>query len=337
MPLLRTSGTPLAQTYLQGCLIADESKRCLLKKLLEGGLVDSVSSPDIEVQTNIYLECIAATLLASDPALVSKYQPHKTSIQALTELKTAIRLLAIAAQHQLSSPFLLMLQLLQVPQPATTPSKDVEMHQAIGSEISSCREALISMISTAVVIPYPFELAHKLLSELERKYDAVSYRRSTFVRPATYPSMPVEIELLLQSALYGQCEDTSTALAGSVMARLALRRAISSAGEAASHQEVLREWFADFIQCCSRHNSLHDEASARSEARWRAFVFGRIPAVIHSLKGDPHLSADGLDWSKAIDSGLQDCKNRQRQTGSSDLSDWIKGLKDGPADPQKVC
>lgn len=338
MPLLRKSGTPLTQTYLQACLVADEPKRYLLKTLLVGELVGAVTASSIGIEDSLFLECIAATLLASDPALVSMYQPHKTSIQALGELKTSIRLLAIAAQYQSSSLFLLMLQLLQVPQPATNSSKNVETHEAIGSEISSCREVLLSMTSAAVVIPYPFELAHRLLNDLERKYNPVSYRRSTLVRPATYPSMPLEIELLLQSALYNQCEGISAALAGSIMARLALRRAISSTDEAASHQEVLRQWLADLIEFCSRHTSIRDEADSRSEARWRAFVFGRLPTLIRSLKDDPHLSPAGLDWSLAIDLGLQDHQDRQTQSGSRDQPEWVSSLKAGLSVPEKqVC
>lgn len=324
--MISTSGTASAQSYLQACLVADIPKEYLLKKLLDEETA-SIPLDRSGVQHNVFLECIAATLLSSDPALATKMQSSTSTPEATTSLKTCIRLLSLAAQGQLSSLFLLTLQLLQMPLPEPGHSKE-PLRQSICSEITACRNTLLSITNAAASLPAPFELALKLLSKLQRKFDPVSYRKNTFIPPPTFPSIPTEIEILLQTTLYRNGEDALPALVGSFAVRLAVSRAIGGQDGAVPHQDLLGDWLADIFQCCSRHASLIDEPKSRTEARWRALAFGRLPALIREVQRDSSMVREGFDWAAAVEHGLQKCKDRSEQTGMGDLSNWIKGMKE---------
>lgn len=299
----------------------------MLKRILEDATALD-NRTNVDVQLNAYLECLAATLLASDPATITKIQTSISVGRNLDYLTASIKLLSTAAQNQLSSLFLLMLQFLQVYQARTTLSSGGQQDQAIGKEISMCRNLLANMTSTAAAVPYPFELAHKLLNSLERTYDPISYRRNSFLRPATFPSLPVEIELLLHSILYHQCQDAPSIFAGSIAARLAVQQAISANKDLDSAQEVLNFWCADLFSCCFRHAPMPDQPRSRTEARWRALVFGYLPTMLLDLKNHPSLRDAALDWSAAFEAGMSKGNGDSHQSGEALPGDWTSEMMD---------
>ena len=325
---MRSSQASLAQSYLQACLVADGPKKHLLKKLLES-VADQDGTSAVDTRNNGFLESLAAALLASDPALVSKVQPENSIQDTYRRWQAVMRLLSTAARAQLSSLFVLSLQLLQLPlSHQGKDSPEDSLKRSISEDIASCRDALSSMTDNLSSLPYPVEMAHKQLNKLERLLDPIANRKRTFARPATFPSIPLELEILLQSMLYDNCADATSALRGSLAVRVAVQRAISDSRDAIDYQDLLRQWFGDLFQCCSDHASLLDEPKDRSEAKWRALVFGRLPGLLAELRNGPSIIELGLDWPAAIDEGLQICLQRRKEKGTEDLTRWINGAKD---------
>lgn len=334
LPLIRNSVSPLSESYLQACLDADESKIYLLRKLLEDEVVLTLKSAG-DIKLNAYLECLAATLLASDPAIATKVQTMSTTSKSVEYLNASIKLLSIAAQNQLSSLFLLMLQFLQDYQNQHATHSDDQTNQAIGQEISTCRNLLVTITSAAATVPYPFELAHKLLNTLERTYDPISHRRNSLVRPTTFPSIPVEIEFLVQSTLLNNCQDAPSTFAGSLAARFAMHQAISADQNGDGAQVVLNAWYGDLFSYCSEHAPLLDEPKSRTGARKRAFVFGYLPGLLLGLRNDSRLSSTMLNWNTAVAAGMEKCKERSEQSGQGDLSELSQAMREFISDAEK--
>lgn len=324
--LRNSPAIPLAQSYLQACLVADGPKKHLLNKLLEAAAdaEDDLTSPS---EHTSFFESLAATLLASDAAIISKVQSAKSSQEAYKRIQAVIRLLASAARSQLSSLFVLALQLLQMPLPQQPRDLDNGLKQSLEKDLVSCRNALTSMTDNSSTLPYPVEMAHKHLNKLERVLNPLANRRRTFVNPPTFPSMPVEMDIILQSMLYDNCVDAVSKLRGSIAARLAVQKALLGDSEAPNRQEVVNEWFGDLFQICSSHVNSTEEPKDRAEARWRAFTFGRLPGLLAELRSEPSLSRLGFDWPVAMQKGLQICQERNGTQRPGNQAEWTKAAE----------
>lgn len=327
LPLLRETSNDLAQSYLQACLTFDSSKQHLLTRLLESAS-DMHTHPGEEGKDNAFMEGIAAALLGSDSALISRIPPAKSTSDAAKATQASINLLSMAARYQLSSLFVLTLQLLQLPVPDKLSAVDEELKRSLRQAIAPCRAALFSMMDASAALPYPFQLAQKQLDKLERVLDPVAYRRTTFLKPTTFPSIPLEMTYIIQSVMYDNCANAGNVLGGSIAARLAVNRAVSVATNRLSQQEVLSEWCADLFDSCFVHTNPVNASRSRGGARWRAFAFGRVPGLLRDLKEHAHLTSIDCDWTAAVDSGLEHFKERNKAKPAKDLSDWSKVMRD---------
>lgn len=324
--LRNSPAIPLAQSYLQACLVADGPKKHLLNKLLEAA-ADAEDELMSFSEDKSFFESLAATLLASDAAIISKVQPAKSSQEAYKRVQAVIRLLALAARSQLSSLFVLALQLLQLPLPQQPHDLDSGLKQTLEQDIVSCRNALTSMTENSSTLPYPVEMAHKYLDKLERVLNPLANRRRTFVNPPTFPSMPVEMDVILQSMLYDNCVGAVSKLRGSIAARLVVQRALLGHSEASNREEVLNEWFGDLFRICSSHVTSAEEPKDRAEARWRAFTFGKLPGLLAELQSEPSLSRLGFDLPSAMQKGLQICQERNDAQRRGNEAEWSKAAE----------
>jgi hypothetical protein len=329
LPLLRASNTSLAQTYLQACLSSDIVRRYLLITLLEQSEEEDTSNSDGQAAFGTFYESVASTLLGNDTAFLPRIILASSRDEGVKITRRALILLAVAAQSQASSLFVLMLQILQTPLPETG-AVDEDNKAALVTALRSTKTALTAVTNTTVNLPYPYELAHQQLDGLERTFDVASYRRRTVSRPVTFPSMPLEMEILIQYTLYDNCRSALSDLLGSLRARLALQDVLSESPDIRTRQLVFQEWATDLFECCSKHVNVDEEPKSRSEAKWRAFTYGRLPSLLREV-GSSQLN---LEWLSGGDLALRRCGQRQ-QVMQTDWTDWAKIMKRALEAPPK--